>query len=159
MLHATAYGCAASGPGAVALGSTDGLCPRTPQAGPVALGATIAAYALRTCGIDLATAQIVVRSLATGRRIATLDALTVEVGAEAFESVGSVAVRADGDCAWIARSDSIAGHHRITEVVSRARGATHELGAGAAIAIGSLRLSGSRLTWRDGRRVRAAVLS
>jgi len=143
-------GCAAGGGGTHGLGSA-GRCPGAPHVGVVALAGATAAYALRTCGVDTSSAQVVVRALSSGRRRHAFDAVSAVLGPESFVTVGSIVVTGSGDVAWIGSASSIVSHRRVTQVLSAASGTPRVLASGPRIALGSLRLSGSTLSWRIGR--------
>lgn len=154
------YGCAASA-GAAGRSFRLGNATRTidqMRAGPVAVAGVLAAYGLTSFGVDTIRAQVVVRRLTDGRQLQTF-AATNATGAESFESVGSVVVKADGAVAWIARVNSIGGRGQATEVHSaRAGAADVVLGSGPGIDPSSLRLRGSTLSWRDAGTTRRATL-
>ncbi|MGI8711612.1 MAG: hypothetical protein ACR2NR_00180 [Solirubrobacteraceae bacterium] len=153
-----AYGCVDGAERLVRLGS-DGVCPGFAHFGPVAVTGEVAAYASRTCGVDTAITVVIVRRLSDGRVISSDSATDVSTGPESFQSVGSIVVRSGGAVAWIGSSDSIATHHRLTEVLEHSGGSVRRLDQGSAIQAGSLRLRGSTLTWQHGLTRRSAALN
>ncbi|HEX4283278.1 MAG TPA: hypothetical protein VHZ27_21095 [Solirubrobacteraceae bacterium] len=151
------YGCAASGRGSFRLGNATHTI-RELRAGPVAVAGDLAAYGLTSFGIDTVRAQVVVRRLTDGARLQAFPA-TKAVGAESFESVGSVVVKPDGAVAWIAHESSIGARGQTTEVQSaRAGGSNVVVASGSGIDPSSLRLRGSTLSWRDAGVTRRATL-
>jgi hypothetical protein len=152
------YGCARGGGRPVRL-SRAGPCPGSAQLGPFALAGAVAAYASRTCGVDTATSQVVVRRLSGGGALLSSNpALDTSSGVESFESVGSIVVRSDGAVAWIGSSSSVATHQSITEVLAYSGGALRRLDQGPSIRDASLALHGSILTWEDGAARQSAPL-
>ncbi len=127
------------------------------RVGPVAVAGDLAAYGLRSFGVDTVSASVVVRRLTDGTQIKELRA-TRAVGAEAFESIGSVVVNASGAVAWIGSEHSIVGHSSATEVHSAGTGGDRVLDSGPNIDAASLRLHGSQLSWVDGGATRHATL-
>jgi hypothetical protein len=151
------YGCANGGERQLRLGS-DGLCPRSGHLGPVVVAGKVAAYASRTCGVDTASTQVIVRRLSDGAQLSSQSATESSPGAESFQSVGSIVVRSDGAAAWIGTSSSIASHRSITEVLERLGGSVRRLDQGSTIRSGSLTLRGSKLSWKHGQTRRSATL-
>lgn len=139
------------------------------RVGPLAVAGDLAAYGVQSVGVDTVSASVVVRRLTDGTVLKELRA-TRAVGAESFESIGSVVAMATGAVAWIGSEHSIVGHRSAIEVhASGASGASGAAGAGGAggdrvldsgpnIEPASLRLHGSRLTWVDGGATRHATL-
>jgi hypothetical protein len=125
--------------------------------GPVAVAGDLATYGLQSFGVDTVSASVVVRRLTDGTEIKDLQA-TRAVGAEAFESIGSVAVLATGAVAWIGSEHSIVGHRSAIEVHTDGTGGDRVLDSGPNIDPASLRLHGSRLSWVDGGATRHATL-
>ena len=150
------YGCAAGGRGALRLGAV-ARSIREGRAGPIALAGTTAAYGYTRFGVDTVSSEVVVRRLTDGATLANLPSIRL-VGAESFESVQSIVVKADGAVAWIASVTSILSHRDRFEVHS-ARGSSDSLlDSGPGIAPTSLRLNGSALSWRHGTATRRATL-
>lgn len=158
-LQKTVYGCALGTPGHVRLGSS-GFCTMADKVGPVALSGRIAAYGVQRCGVDTGTAQVVVRRLSDGKVLRSSPATSRVPAAESYQSVGSLAVKADGAVGWIGDGHSIIGRGPEVIEVHRfdARGAAR-LDQGTGIAVASLRLRGSQLSWDHSGRVRSATLS
>ncbi|MGI8412296.1 MAG: hypothetical protein ACR2QA_07345 [Solirubrobacteraceae bacterium] len=127
--------------------------------GPVRIAGNRIGYGRVMCGIDFLPAEVIVRSLRTGRVIRREPAVTDDSGIEPSESIDAVVLRPGGDVGWIATSAHPAGEGPPVIEVNRAsaRGAVL-LDSGASIAPGSLRLRGSLMTWRDASAVRSAPL-
>jgi hypothetical protein len=141
------------------LGSA-GFCTMSDRVRPIALSGAVAAYGVQRCGIDTGTAQIVVRRLTDGTRLHTAPATSHNAGAESYQLVGSIVVKADGAVGWIGQSHPIVGHgHEVIEVHRIDRHGAAELDHGAGIAFESLRLHGSLLSWRNSGVQRSAPLS
>ncbi len=120
---------------------------------PVAVGGDLAAYGLARFGIDTGRSTVVVRRLTDGKQLKEF-AATQAVGAESFQTVGSVVVKPDGAVAWIATNFSIVGggHGTVEVHAADARGdrvldkaPSHP----ERIDPASLRLVGSTLAWTD----------
>jgi hypothetical protein len=118
----------------------------------------LAGYGLETCGVDTGTSEVVVRRLSDGRKLKTLAAFTGTVGPESFQEVRSIVLRSDGAIAWIAQANSIIRRSQATEVHRADRRGQATLDSGAAVRPTSLRLHGTRITWRDGTATRSATL-
>jgi hypothetical protein len=151
------YGCVSRGGRQVRLGS-DALCPRSGHLGPVAVAGELAAYAVRSCGVDTASTQVIVRRLSDGARLSSRNATEGSTGVESFQSVGSVVVLSDGAVAWIGTSSSIVSHRSITEVLEQSGDRVRRLDQGSGIRPGSLTLHGPKLTWKHGGQRRSATL-
>jgi hypothetical protein len=151
------YGCAAGSSHGYLLGKHT-VCVGGSLVGPVAVAARTAAYGLETCGIDTGSAVVIVRNLANGKLATRNPATTAPLGAESYQQVDSLVLRTDGAVAWIATASSIVQHSREIEVHSTDTSGTRELDSGAGVAPMSLRLHGSRLTWRHGGSTRTAKL-
>jgi hypothetical protein len=108
-------------------------------------------------GVDTVSASVVVRRLTDGTELKELRA-TRAVGAESFESIGSVVVMASGTVAWIGSEHSIVGHQSAIEVHAAGTGGDRVLDSGPNVDPASLRLHGSRLSWSDGGATRHATL-
>lgn len=132
---------------------------RESSVGLAAVAATDTAYSLSDFGVDTVRADVIVRRLTDGRTLADFPATARNV-AEGIQSVGSLAVKADGSVAWIGSVHSIVAGHRLIEVhAADAPGFTDEvLDSGPGIDPTSLRLHGSTLTWKDGASTRRATL-
>jgi hypothetical protein len=150
------YGCA--GRRQYLLGQSS-ACIRSAQVGPVAVEGALAAYALERCGVDTGSSEVIVRSLTNGHQLKAARATTKPVGPESYVTVRSVVIKADGAVAWIALASSLLAHRRDTEVHKSDQHGQRLLDSGGGIDPGSLRLHGSKLTWRDGGGKRSATLS
>jgi hypothetical protein len=151
------YGCATGAGRSFRLGARRS-CVGTSRAGPVfALAGRLAGYGVSRCGIDTGFTQVVVRRLSDGAQLRSLPATGV-VGPESYQGVGSLVLRADGGVAWIGTGSSIVGGRKLIEVRKADRGGVALLDSGPAVDSGSLRLHGSKLTWKHGGRVRSASL-
>jgi hypothetical protein len=152
------YGCTTDGQHQYRLGSGK-LCLGRQQAGPVAVAGTLAAYALRRCGIDTSSAQVIVQRLSDGKRLSSHDAITGPVGPESFQSVGSIVVTGGGQVAWIGSMSSIVMHRQTTQVLATdGSGHVRRLDSGSGVAAKSLHLHGGKLSWIHGGNRRSASL-
>jgi hypothetical protein len=153
----TVYGCATGSHRSFKLG-TRRSCAGTSRAGPIfVLVARLAAYGLSRCGVDTGFTQVVVRRLTDGAQLRSLPA-TGPVASESFQTVNSIALRSDDAVAWIGTGSSIVGGHKLIEVHKADRTGAKLLDSGAAIDSMSLRLHGSKLTWKHGGAIRSATL-
>jgi hypothetical protein len=152
------YGCAAATGRSYRLGQRS-TCIGAARVGPVVLAGTMAAYGSEQCGVDTGSAEVIVRRLSNGRTLTQLPATTIGVGAEFYESVTAVVVKRDGAVAWIGVNHSIISKRVAIEVHKDDRAGATLLDSGAGIHTTSLRRDGSRLTWKDGRELRHALLS
>jgi hypothetical protein len=153
------YGCLYRSDRSYRLGSSS-FCTNSDRVGPIALSGTVAGYGVQRCGVDTGTAQVVARRLSDGRVLHASPATSRVPGAESYQSVGSLVVKADGAIGWIGVANSIVG--RGAPVVDVRRLDAHgqaELDGGRGIAVRSLRLHGSRLSWLHSQRERSATLS
>ena len=126
--------------------------------GTVAIAGEFAAYALSENAVDTSYAEVVVRRLTDGQQLRRATATTKPLGPESYQSVDSLAVKADSAVAWIGVGGSIVRRGTDIEVRKADKRGQATLDSGPAIDSGSLRLDGSRLTWRNGRQVRSAML-
>jgi hypothetical protein len=149
-------GCASGGKRAYTLGHRR-TCIASARVAPVALAGRVAAYGSERCGVDTGSTDVVVRRLTDGVQLHALPA-TRPPGAESFQHVDSLVVKADGAVAWIATGSSIVGHRSLIEVHKSDRDGNALLDSGAAIALRSLRLHHSTLSWTDGSATRTAAL-
>lgn len=159
VLGQTVYGCSAARSRSFRLGSVSRSI-RQAEAAPVAVAGELAAYGLSNFGVDTVRASVVVRRLTDGKTLKQLP-VTRAAGAETFESVGSLAVKANGAVAWIGSEHSIgAGRRSSIEVhaAGAAAGVDRVLDSGPNIKPASLRLHGSRLSWVNRGRTRHATL-
>jgi hypothetical protein len=155
----TVYGCLFRGANRYRLGSA-GFCTGSDRIGPIALSGAIAAYGIQRCGVDSGTAQAVARRLTDGAVLHIAAATSQVAGAESYQSVGAIVVKADGAVGWVGSAHSIVGHGpAVTEVHRIDRRGRAELDHGPGIAAGSLRLCGSQLSWLHSGRKRSATLS
>jgi hypothetical protein len=157
-LSGSVYGCTVSGRHAYRLGSAARTI-REGRVGPVALAGIDVAFGLTSYGVDTGSAQVVVRRLSDGRQLHSDPAVSRFAAVEAYQSVDAVVVKADGAVAWIAAEQSIVRHAGTTEVQKHDSRGRALLDQSAGIDTRSLRLHGSRLSWRDGGRTRTATLS
>jgi hypothetical protein len=157
--HRTVYGCIKATGKRRNLGGA-GFCNLPAgRVAPVRLAGDLVAYGVETCGVDTGSSTVVVRNLATGRRLADLPAFMLSLGAESFVSVQALVLRHDGAVGWIAGGQSIVSHGPPSYEVHRFEGGTSSLlESGTAISPSSLRLAGSRMTWRDGGVTHSATL-
>jgi hypothetical protein len=156
--HGVVYGCATQTGRAYRLGSRRSCLARS-RVDPVTVVGGLAAYGLESCGVDTASAEVVVRRLSDGKMLLSVPAIAHVLGPESFQTVRSIVAKPDGAVAWISGGSSIAAHRAVVEVHrADAQGQTL-LDSGAAITAGSLRLHGSTVTWSDRGRTRSATLS
>ena len=147
-LHQVVYGCSAARGRSFRLGHATHVIAEA-RVGPVAVAGDLAAYGLSSFGVDTVRASVVVRRLTDGTQLKQL-AATKAVGAESFQSVGSVVLRPDGAVAWIGTEHSIIAHRGATEVHEADAGGDHVIDSGSGIDAASLRLHGTALTWANG---------
>jgi hypothetical protein len=124
----------------------------------VALAGVTVAYAVHHCGVDFGFTNVLVRNLRDGTSLGTFAATEKSLGPEATNSVSSLVVRSDGAAAWIGTAESIISPARDIEVRTGHGQRRQLLDSGPQIKTGSLRLHGSRLTWRHGQATRSARL-
>jgi hypothetical protein len=137
-LHGVVYGCSVARGRSFRLGNVSRAIAES-RVAPAAVGGDLAAYGLQSFGVDTVSASVVVRRLTDGTQVKELRA-TRAVGAEAFESIGSVAVLASGAVAWIGTEHSIVGHGSAIEVHAAGAGGDRVLDSGPKIDPASLRL-------------------
>jgi hypothetical protein len=113
-LGAEVYGCAVGSVRHYRLGASRRTL-RGGRVGPVAVAGRDAAYAISSFGVDTVSAQVIVRNLATGRRLRHAPA-TSRVLVESFQAVDSIVVKADGAVAWISAEESVISPSRYLEV-------------------------------------------
>ncbi len=134
------------------------LCIGGASVGQVAVAGRLAAYAVRRCGVDTSSSQVVVKRLTDGRQLSASDAFNGNPGPESFESITAIVVSASGTAGWIVSSSSIATHRQGGEVAAAVAGSVRVLDSGIGVRFGSLRLSHGTLSWtRNGVRHTAAV--
>jgi hypothetical protein len=147
-LRQVVYGCSVARGRSFRLGHVTRALTES-RVGPVAVAGDLAAYGRQSFGVDTVSASVVLRRLTDGTRLKELRA-TRAVGAEAFESIGSVVVNASGGVGWIGSEHSIVGHSSAIEVHAAGTGGDRVLDSGLNIDPTSLRLLGSQLSWIDG---------
>ncbi len=152
------FGCVTGTGHAYLLGQGAPGRPGQDRVGRLALAGVDAGYAVGRMGVDTLSAQVVVRRLDTGQVLHEVSATTQPPGPEFFQSVEALVVKADGAVAWIADGGSIVSHAHHREVVRLDRRGEARLDSGLGIHPPSLRLSGSRLTWRNRGALRSATL-
>jgi hypothetical protein len=150
------YGCAAGSRRAYRLGRT-GACIGSRSVAAVAVTGRVAAYAVNSCGIDASSTEVKVQRLSDGKVLSTQPALSGTAGPESLQSVTSIIVNRSGRAAWIVTSHSIVAHQQTVEVVEQSGRHTRVLDNGAAIRTDSLRLQGSKLSWKQGGRTKTAT--
>jgi hypothetical protein len=158
--HGTVYGCSITRTKSYRLGDATIFGPGQPHVGRVAVAGEIAAFSLMVSGIDTARSTVNVTRLTDGKQLRSAAATTKPLGAEAFQSVASIVVKADGAVAWIGTGSSIVNRHNAdVEVHAIDSKPERTLDSGAGVNSASLRLHGSKLTWKDGGTTRSATLS
>jgi hypothetical protein len=116
----------------------------------VAVAGLLVALASERCGVDTGSTVVQVKLLPAARTLISHIALA-SPGPESYTSVGSIVIAGSGAVAWIAHGGSIIAQHSVSEVVAEtASHGIRVLDHGAGIVLASLRLSGSRISWRDG---------
>jgi hypothetical protein len=155
-LDGEAYGCSRPTGPTYKLGSVK-LCIGATRVGPFALAGDVVAYGSETCGVDSSSSQAIARNLESGhtlrREPATSRTLVEQEG-----GLQSIVVKADGSIAWIAAEQSLGNHGRLLQVRKDDRGGDTLLSSSLAVLPSSLKLHGSRLTWRDAGKLRSATL-
>lgn len=152
------YGCIAGARRSRRLGSA-GLCIGTTRISPVAVVGELAAYGAESCGVDTGSTLVQLRRLSDGRTLFSTSATTASPGAESYQQVGSIVVRRSRALAWIVGTSSLATHRQVKQVLEREGSGSRVLATGAGIELGSLRLRGSQLSWRDNGAEHTARLS
>lgn len=99
--------------------------------------------------MDTGAGIVRVRRLTDGRTLFT-HAATNAPGPESFTTVTAIAADRAGDVAWIAHVSSIVRHTVSTAVYAAGRGSVRQLDTGTAIVPGSLRLTGTTVSWQHG---------
>jgi hypothetical protein len=156
--NGSVYGCAKGAPKSFRLGSTSNST-RQNRVGPLALAGVDAAYGLTNYGVDTVSAEVLVRQLSDGHLLRRQNAVAGNLPAEYFESVDAIVLKPDGSVAWTAHGGSIVSDKSsVTEVEKSDRSSRTLLDKSSRIKTGSLRLQGSRLSWRDGATTRSATL-
>lgn len=157
--HGKVYGCAHGGSRSYRLG-TNAHSFNEGRAGPLALSGAEVAYGLTFYGVDTINAEVLVRRLTDGHVRRQHSAINEPVGAEYFETVDDVVVKGNGSVAWIAHATWIGAQGKgVTEVNKSDRTRKSLLDSSPSIAIHSLHLHGSQLTWKDGSSSRVTTLS
>jgi hypothetical protein len=159
-LHKVVYGCSDRTGLSTRLGRAE-QCVGTQRAGPVIVAGELVAYGLETCGVDTGSTSVVVLRLSDGKQQTSDAATTLPVLLpESYENVDSLFLKPDGAVAWIAVRSSITGHGGTdVEVHKVDRHGQRLLDSGSSIHPYSLRLQGSKLTWKHGHKTRSAALS
>lgn len=156
-LNGTAYACLTPAGTAYKLGSrTD--CNMFFYASPFALAGDDVAYGSTFCGVDSGYSQVIVRSLDSGKvlrdRPGTSRSLVEQEG-----GIRSLVLKADGSVAWIATEAQLGNDaNRLLQVRKDDIGGDTLLSSSLAVLPSSLKLHGSRLTWRDAGKLRSATL-
>jgi hypothetical protein len=152
------YGCATRSGRITRLGTTGDCIGGGASVNHVALAADTVAYGLHHCGVDTGFTQVLVQRLRDGARLGSFSATEKSLGPEATNFVDSLVVRADGATAWIATGQSIISPARDIEVRTGHGSHRQLLDSAPGVNTKSLRLHGSRLTWRNGGAERSAIL-
>lgn len=157
--HGSVYGCVDSTGQLRKLGGA-GFCNLPAgHVAPVSLAGDLVAYGVESCGVDTGSAAVVVRNLATGRRLVDVPAMTRSLGPESYASVEALVLRRNGAVGWIAGGQSIVTHRPRSYEVHRYEGGKGSLlESGTAISPSSLQLAGSQMTWQDAGVTRSAGL-
>jgi len=155
-LDGAAYACVRPVGPAYKLGSVR-LCIGATRVGPFALAGDVVAYGSETCGVDFSSTQAVARNLENGHILHREPATSVSL-VEQEGGLQSIVVKADGSMAWVATEQSLGNQRRLLQVRKDDRGGDALLGSSLAVLPSSLRLHGSRLTWRVAGKLRSATL-
>jgi hypothetical protein len=150
------YGCARGSHSRYLLGATSNSMSRD-RVGPLALAGYDVAFGRRSYGVDVVSAEVVVEYLVDGRVLRDRRATDGDYGPETFEQINSIVVKPDGAVAWIATDSTISGAKAIEARKSDHTKQTY-LDSGPKVRPQSLRLHGSKLTWRDGSTTKSASL-
>ena len=86
------------------------------------------------------------------------DPATTNIGVEGFQSIDSLVVKADGAVAWIATANSIGKPTFVRQLQRLDTRGFAVLDSGRDVNAASLRLHGSRLSWKHATAVRTATL-
>lgn len=158
-MHNSVLGCSRHGTRAYLLGQR-ATCLGSARVDPVLVAGQLTAYGSERCGVDTGFTEVIVRRLTDGRQLRSAPA-TTPPGVESFQNVGSLVLKRDGALAWIGSGSSIVGHGRrkIEVYAANAGGPVRLLDSGVTVRPGSLKLHGSRLTWKHGASLRHAGLS
>jgi len=157
-LNGGVYACAIPNGVSYHLGSAS-VCVGTQRAAPVAIAGRLVAYGLEQCGVDTGSTVVVVRRVTNGKRLRSDPAIAGAAGPESYQTVESLVVKRDGSDAWIVVTNSLAGHGSNIEVRAHSKSGPALLDSGFGINPSSLRLRGSKLSWRHGGQRRTATLS
>lgn len=135
---------------------------------PIAVAGELAAYGVAHAGVDTSDGQLVVRRLTDGQRLRSVPATDFPSGEQARSLVASLVLRSDGAVAWIGQASQFApirpsradgfGKVRAIEIRAYDKHGPRLLDSGLTIRTDSLRLHGSKLTWKDGAATRSATL-
>jgi hypothetical protein len=151
------YGCADGTHTSYVLGSASNSMGQG-RVGPIALAGVDAAYGRTTSGVDVISAEVVVKNLTDGRILRDEGATAGNFGPETAQQVDSIVVKPDGSVAWIASIDSLISNRGTTQVRKSDRTRRTSLESSRRIKPDSLRLSRSQLSWRSGSARKTATL-
>jgi hypothetical protein len=130
-----------------------------PRLSDAVLRGRVAAYALTEMGVDTGSATVTERRLSDGRTLVQTAANTAPLRPESIVSVAGLVLGRNGALAWISNARSVLGGGGTVQVHTWARGTGRVLDAGPGVVPGSLRLRGTRLSWRHASSVRSATLA
>lgn len=154
----SAYGCVAGGSRTYRLGTTGlGLSPGGAHIEAVRVAGRLAAYGLRTMGVDTGYVTVNVRVLSTGALLSRRSA-TTQTGVEGFQSINSLVLKPDGAVAWIATAHSIGKPKYVRQLLALNRQGLRVLDSGPSLGATSLALHGSTISWKHGATTRTATL-
>ena len=152
------FGCARGQRSRYALGQVT-TCLRGALVGPVKAAGVRVAFAVKRCGVDTGTSQVIVRRLDDGRTISASPATSTPLGAESYVTVSSLVLAGNGSVGWITQAGSIVSHRQFTEVHARDSRGARVLDSSPGVAPRSLALTGSQLRWREAGHWRTARLA
>ncbi|HEY1522012.1 MAG TPA: hypothetical protein VGF70_03290 [Solirubrobacteraceae bacterium] len=155
----TVYGCAKGSHSSYVLGSASPSATRQHgRVGPIALAGVDVAFGRTTSGVDVISAEVLVKNLTDGRVLRDHSATAGNFGAETAQRVDSIVVKPDGSVAWIATISSIISTRGTTQVRKSDRTQRTSLDSSPKIKPDSLRLHRSELRWRNGSVTKTATL-
>jgi hypothetical protein len=154
----SAYGCVAGGSRAYRLGATRlGVSLGEARIEAIRVAGRLAAYGLRTMGVDTGYVTVNVRVLSTGALL-TRRSATTRAGVEDFQSINSLVLKADGAVAWIATAHSIGKPKFVRQLLALDRQGLRVLDSGPSLGSTSLALHGLTISWKHGTTTRTATL-
>jgi hypothetical protein len=153
------FGCPFTTDSPVLLGNTAQIEQRQIDLGVLSLSGYSVAYAESLQGVDTRDAFVTVRNLLTGKVRRRIGANPNGSGVEAIASVTDIELGRYRSVAWISTAGSLATGQSTSEVaMAEGSKAVAVLDEGSMVALHSLTLHGSHLTWSDGGETHSAQL-